>query len=165
MITQVVAVDENGMIAREDFNGIIWNSRSDMRRFKEVTSHHNIIMGRTTFESIGKALPNRVNIVLTRDATWDAPEGVLVAHNKAMALSLCEPERDVFVIGGAQIYALFEDVTTEINYTVIHMDADGNVPYPVNLSRYDSYEQVYYEKTEKDDADQTVRLYRVVNKP
>lgn len=163
MITQIVAVDKNGMIARDDFNGILWKCKSDMKRFKKETYGHNVIMGRTTFDSIGKPLVKRTNIVLTRNTTWDAPKGIRVAHNIASALSQCDPDKDIFIIGGAQIYSLFESITTEINFTQINLDAKGNVPYPVDLSRFDSYQQDFFEKGEKDDADQIVRRYRVRN--
>lgn len=163
MITQIVAVDRRGMIAREDFNGILWKCRSDMKRFKKETSGHNIIMGRTTFDSIGIALPKRVNIVLTRNATWDAPEGVKIAHSKAAALAQCDPEKDIFIIGGAEIYSLFEDVTTEVHFTEIALDANGDVPYPVDLSQFEAYQQEFHEKGEKDDASQVVRRYSIRN--
>ncbi len=163
MITQIVAVDRRGMIARTDYNGMLWKCRSDMKRFKKETTGHNIIMGRTTFESIGKALPKRVNIVLTRNSTWGVPDGVRLAHSKAAALAQCDPEKDIFIIGGAEIYALFEDVTTDIHFTEMIMDANGDVPYPVDLSRFEAYQQEFFEKGDRDDSDQKVRRYSIRN--
>lgn len=81
-----------------------WRLPEDMRRFKELTTGHKIIMGRKTFESIGRPLPNRTNIVITSDQNYEAP-GCTVVHSVEEALAKTDPQEEVFIIGGASIYA------------------------------------------------------------
>ncbi len=101
MISIIVAVAENGVIG--DQNALLWHISEDLRRFKTLTSGHPVIMGRKTFESLGRPLPNRRNIVITRQQL-EIPNCEVV-HSLAEALALCPQEEEVFVIGGAQIYA------------------------------------------------------------
>ena len=97
----IVAVAENGVIG--DRNRLLWHISEDLRRFKALTSGHPVVMGRKTWESLGRPLPNRTNVVITRQEL--ALEGCTVVHSLAEALALFPDEAEVFVIGGAQIYA------------------------------------------------------------
>ena len=97
----IVAVAENGVIG--DQNRLLWHIAEDLRRFKAITSGHPVIMGRKTWESLGRPLPNRTNVVITRQEL--ALEGCTVVHSLAEALALFPAEEEVFIIGGAQIYA------------------------------------------------------------
>src|SRR5437879_4536686 len=102
MIALVVAMAENRVIGKD--NKLIWHLPADLKYFKQLTSGHPIIMGRKTYESIGKPLPNRTNIVITRQADFKA-EGCMVANSLGDALMLAQQlDADVFVIGGAEIY-------------------------------------------------------------
>lgn len=96
-----MAVAENGVIG--DKNALLWHISEDLKRFRALTSGHPVVMGRKTFESLGRPLPNRTNVVLTRQPI-DVP-GCTVVHALPEALVLFPPEEEVFVIGGAQIYA------------------------------------------------------------
>ncbi|HEY5150661.1 MAG TPA: dihydrofolate reductase, partial [Mycobacterium sp.] len=104
-VTLVAAVARNGVIGAD--GGLPWHLPDDLRRFKALTMGHTMIMGRRTFESIGRALPGRVSIVVTRDAGWTAP-GVTVAHSVEEALALAGPDAaadaEVMVVGGGEIY-------------------------------------------------------------
>jgi dihydrofolate reductase len=103
MISIIVAVAENGVIGGD--NRLLWHISEDLKHFKAVTTGHPVVMGRKTYESIGRPLPGRQNIVLTRDPSWTA-EGVDVIHSveELKRLPLMDPE--VMVIGGAEIFSL-----------------------------------------------------------
>jgi dihydrofolate reductase len=103
-VTLVVAMGSNGVIGVD--HGLPWRLPDDLAHFKRLTMGHPMIMGRTTFESIGRPLPGRTTIVLTRDPGWTPPAGVEVAHSLSAALERArELDDEVFVVGGAQVYA------------------------------------------------------------
>jgi len=126
MLTMVVAVDRNRAIGR---NGDLpWRQSSDLKHFKNLTMGSIIVMGRATFESIGRALPGRRNIVMSRDSQWSS-EGVEVM-NYEQVIKLSE-SNEVFIIGGGQIYQLFMPVIDAIEMTIIDTaveDADTWFP-------------------------------------
>src|SRR5688572_9779145 len=97
----IVAMSENRVIGRN--HRLPWHLPADLKRFKQLTTGHTIVMGRKTFESIGKPLLNRRNVVLTRDGNFRAP-GVEVAHELDEAIALAKDDSEVFVIGGAEIF-------------------------------------------------------------
>ncbi|MEG0498721.1 MAG: dihydrofolate reductase, partial [Alistipes sp.] len=101
MISIIVAVAENGVIG--DKNALLWHISEDLRHFKAITSGHPVVMGRKTWESLGRPLPNRTNVVIThQDLQID---GCLVVHSLAEAVALFGVDEEIFIIGGAQIYA------------------------------------------------------------
>ena len=101
MIAIIVAVAENGVIGGD--NRLLWHISEDLKHFKAVTTGHPVVMGRKTYESLGRPLPGRRNVVVTRQNI--SIEGCDVVHSLDEALALFRPEEKVFVIGGAQIYA------------------------------------------------------------
>jgi len=127
-IVLVAAVAENGVIG----NGpdIPWRIPGEQAEFKRLTLGHTLVMGRTTYESIGRPLPGRTTIVLTRDPAWQA-DGVLVAHDLDDALAQAENlPGDVMVAGGAQVYAAAMPCADEQVITEVHQDPEGDVLYP-----------------------------------
>lgn len=127
-VVLVAAVAENGVIG----NGpdIPWRIPGEQAEFKRLTLGHILVMGRTTYESIGRPLPGRTTIVLTRDPAWRA-DGVLVAHDLDGALALAEDlPGDVMVAGGAQVYAAAMPFADEQAITEVHQDPEGDVLYP-----------------------------------
>ena len=127
-IVLVAAVAENGVIG----NGpdIPWRIPGEQAEFKRLTLGHTLVMGRTTYESIGRPLPGRTTIVLTRDPGWQA-DGVLVAHDLDDALAQAESlPGDVMVAGGAQVYAAAMPYADEQVITEVHQDPEGDVLYP-----------------------------------
>ena len=102
MLSIIVAIARNGIIGSG--NSLIWHISEDLRRFKAITSGHPVVMGRKTFESIGRALPGRTNVVITRQSGFLA-EGCTVVHSLEEALALFPESEEVFVIGGGEIYA------------------------------------------------------------
>jgi dihydrofolate reductase len=129
-VTIVVAIGSNGVIGN---NGDMpWPRTGDQRQFKELTMGHPIVMGRTTYESIGRPLPGRTSIVLTRNADWHA-DGVEVAHTLTDALALGHGQDDeVFLIGGARVYAeaLAEGIVDRMVVTHVPLAPDGDVWFP-----------------------------------
>jgi dihydrofolate reductase len=125
-IVLVVARARNGVIGK---NGKLpWHIPADLKHFKRVTADAPMIMGRKTFESLPGLLPGRRHIVLTRDPAWHA-DGAEVARTPAEALELAGGER-ISIIGGAEIFALFEPLATTIELTQVHLDADGDTALP-----------------------------------
>lgn len=131
-IVLVVAVAANGVIGA---NGAMpWHLPADLRHFKRLTTGKPVIMGRKTFQSIGKPLPGRHNIVLTRDSAWTA-DGVTVAGNLAEAIAAAglDPRaraEAIMVIGGAEIYAQALPIATRIELTRIHLAPEGDTRFP-----------------------------------
>ena len=114
MISIIVAVARNGVIG--DRNRLIWHISEDLRRFKAITTGHPVIMGRKTFESLGRPLPNRINVVVTRQTGYRA-EGCVVAGSLEDAIRRFDPSEEIFVIGGAQIYAQALPLTKAIPFS------------------------------------------------
>jgi dihydrofolate reductase len=127
MVNIIVAVADNWAIGKD--NQLLWHISEDLKFFKRTTLGCSVVMGRRTFESIGRPLPKRTNIVVSRG--FDAPEGVLVASSLEQALELAgggSCESDVFVIGGGQIYAQSIDLAQKLYITHVHTvieDADA----------------------------------------
>ena len=127
-ITLVAAIASNNVIGKE--NSLPWNIPEDLKRFKQMTSGHTILMGRKTFDSIGRPLPNRQNIVMTKDENFER-EGIKVINDFDEALELIkESNEDVFVIGGSKIYELFEPVANTLAITRILKDFEGDAFFP-----------------------------------
>ena len=125
----VVAVANNGVIGRG--NALPWDLPDDLQHFKRTTMGRPIIMGRKTFESIGRPLPGRLNIILTRDSAWQAP-GVSVATSMQQAIDIAEDQAlidgadSVVVIGGAEIYRQALPFTSRVFLTRVHGDVQGD---------------------------------------
>ncbi|WP_019122132.1 dihydrofolate reductase [Brevibacillus massiliensis] len=120
----LIAAYANGRVLGKD-GKMPWHLPGELQYFKQVTSGHTVVMGRKTFESIGRPLPNRRNVVLTRRHDFAAP-GVEVAHSKREVLEL----GDVMIIGGAELYALFIDDADRLYLTEIELDTDGDAFFP-----------------------------------
>lgn len=125
-VTLIVAAAA-GVIGRD--NAMPWHLPADLAHFKLLTWGKPIVMGRKTFEAIGKPLPGRRNIVVTRDPGWSAA-GVTVAHSLDAAIAACGAVPEVMVIGGAQLYAAALPRATRIHYTEIHAVIDGDTMFP-----------------------------------
>ena len=126
MVSIIVAIAENGIIG--DKNALLWSIKEDMRRFRTTTTGHPVIMGRKTYESLGRPLPNRTNVVISR--TQSEIEGCTVVNSLEQAIALFPNEEEVFVIGGAQIYALALDVADRIYLTRVEHDYEGDTSFP-----------------------------------
>ncbi len=127
MLSIVVAVGKNNIIGKE--NGLLWHLPNDLKHFRKITEGHTIIMGRKTFESIGRVLPNRRHIVLTRSSDFQV-EGVEKASSIEEVLKLVENEEEAFVIGGGEIYRQFLPLVQRIYMTEVDIDKDADVFFP-----------------------------------
>ena len=126
-ISIVVAISENNAIGKD--NQLLWHLPADLKHFKNITTGHTIIMGRKTYDSIGKPLPNRRNIIITRQKDLNL-EGVEVVNSLEEALSLSKDEEEVFIIGGAEIYKQSIAVSHRIYLTRIHQEFEADAFFP-----------------------------------
>ena len=127
MISIIVATSANGVIGRG--GELPWHLSDDLKRFKQLTLGKSIVMGRKTFESIGRALPGRQNIVLTRQSELVADDCDIVSSVDA-AIATAGDAGEVMVIGGSEIYELFLPLAERIYMTRVHMDIDGDARFP-----------------------------------
>ena len=155
-VSVIVAVAENGVIG--DKNTLLWHISEDLRNFKRVTSGHPVIMGRKTFDSLGRPLPNRTNVVITRqDITI---EGCEVVHSLDEALALFPAEDEVFVIGGAQIYAEALPRADRFYLTRVHRAYEGDTSFPEwNQNEWQTIESEHFERGEKYEYPFTIEIY------
>lgn len=146
MVSIIVAIAENGVIG--DKNALLWNIKEDMRRFRTTTTGHPVIMGRKTFESIGRPLPKRTNVVVTRgDATF---EGCEIAHSLEEAIAMFPDEEEVFIIGGAQIYAQALPLADKLYLTIVHRNYEGDTSFPeINYSEWQEISRQEFERGEE----------------
>ena len=126
MISIIVAVAKNGVIG--DKNSLLWHITEDMRFFRQTTSGHPVIMGRKTYESLGRPLPNRTNVVISR--TIDQIEGCTVVRSLEEAIKMFPSEEEVFIIGGAQIYALALAIADRFYLTRVECEYEGDTSFP-----------------------------------
>lgn len=126
-ISLIVAMSQNRVIGKD--NQLPWRLPADMKLFRNLTMGKAVVMGRKTYESMGRPLPGRQNIILSRDETYQA-EGCQVVHSPAEALSVAESE-EVMVIGGATIYELFLPGADRIYLTLIEAQLNGDTYFPV----------------------------------
>ena len=152
-VVLVAAVADNGVIGAD--GELPWHLPEDLAHFKRVTTGTVVIMGRKTFESIGRPLPRRTNIVVTRQPGWSA-DGVITASSLDEALETAEEyDGDAMVIGGAQIYALALPLADAQVLTEVHQEPDGDVLYP-------PFDRAEWEETEREKGEgcDFVRLER-----
>lgn len=150
MLSIIVAKSRNNAIGRD--NKLLWKIPDDLKRFKNLTTGHTIIMGRKTFESIGRVLPNRLHIVLTRDENYKIEnENVKIVNNISEIDSLINDDNENFVIGGAQIYATLMPKCQKLYITLIDKDFIGDSYFPkIKEEEWNLIEQT---KGPKDDND------------
>lgn len=147
MTTLIAAAGENNELGRN--NELLWHLPDDFKRFKKITSHHFIIMGRKTFESFPNPLPTRVHIVITTNKNY-GKEGAVVVHSLEEAIEKAASKKDIFVIGGGEIFKLALDIADKIELTRVHAtfnDADTFFP---EFSK-DEWKLISEENHEKDE--------------
>src|SRR5690606_5517942 len=156
-ITLIVAAAENNAIGKD--NKMPWHLPNDFKYFKKNTLEHSVVMGRKTFESIGKPLPERRNIILTRDMNYTHEE-VDVANSVQEVQNYCRDEREIFIIGGAEIYKQTLPLADKVLLTRVHTTINGDAYFPELLEH--EWNLVSAEKHEKDEKhafDYTFELY------
>lgn len=126
-ISIIVAADENNVIGKD--NDLIWHLPADLKHFKNLTTGHHAIMGRKTYESIGRPLPNRTFIVITRNADYKA-EGCIVVNSLEDGIKAVTNDDEAFIIGGAEIYRQALEHTDKIYLTRVHHEFEGDTYFP-----------------------------------
>lgn len=128
MLTIIAAASENNALGKD--NQLLWHLPEDFKRFKTLTSGHYIIMGRKTFESFPKPLPNRTHLIITRQPNYQAPEGCVVVSSLEKAMELCPANEEAFVIGGGEIYQQAINIVDKIDVTRVHTTIDADTFFP-----------------------------------
>lgn len=164
MVTIIAAIAKNNALGKN--NDLIWYLPADLKRFKKITSGHYIIMGRNTFESIGKPLPNRTTIIITRNKNY-FKDGCLIANSLEQALDMAEGEQQVFVIGGAQIYkyAMQHNLVDTLDITLVHHEFEADVYFPkIDTDIWEQVEIESFTADEKNKLDYSfVRYKKIAN--
>jgi dihydrofolate reductase len=128
MITIIAAIDINNGIGKN--NQLIWHLPADLKRFKSKTTGHCIIMGRKTFESLGKPLPNRTTIVISRNNHFEVPEGCILVKSLEEALKIASFDETPFIIGGAEIYQEAMPIAQKLEITHVHHTFEADAFFP-----------------------------------
>ena len=128
-LTLVAAVGDNGVIGRD--GGLPWERTGDLAHFKALTTGHVLLMGRRTYDSIGRPLPDRTSVVVTRQRQWEAPAQVVVCHDVDTAVSAALAlDDEVFVIGGAEVYRQTLSRADRLVLTWVHQSPAGDTWFP-----------------------------------
>ena len=153
MLSIIVAKAKNNVIGKD--NQLIWHLPEDLKRFKRLTTGHTIIMGRKTFESLGRVLPNRHHVILCNDANMEIDnENVEILEDISLLDKYIKEEEEHFVIGGATMYRLLMPYCTKMYITEINQEFDGDVSFPeINMSEWKVTEREKGLKDEKNPFD------------
>ena len=143
MVSIIVAMAENNVIGGD--NKLLWHISEDLKRFKAITTGHPVVMGRKTWESLGRPLPNRENVVISRNTDFVA-EGARVAASLDEAIALFPAQEEVFVIGGGEVYRQAMDRADRLYITFVEAAYDGDAFFPVIDER--QWQPVFTEKHE-----------------
>ena len=123
----IVAIAQDGVIGIN--NTLPWHLPEDLKRFKALTMGHHIVMGRKTYDSLGRLLPGRTTVIVTRNKNYHV-EGALIAHSLPEALALCAYDDEVFLIGGAELYQAGLTLADKLYITEIDLEVEGDAHFP-----------------------------------
>lgn len=154
MLTLIAAASENNALGKD--NDLVWHLPDDFKRFKALTSGHYIVMGRKTFESFPKPLPNRTHVIITRQKDYTVPEGCIVANSLKNAIELCPESEEIFIIGGGQIYKQSIEIADKIELTRVHTTVEADAFFPeIDEDIWEVIQSEYHPKDEKHKHDFT----------
>ena len=154
MLTLIAAASENNALGKD--NDLVWHLPDDFKRFKALTSGHYIIMGRKTFESFPKPLPNRTHVIITRQSDYEVPEGCIVVHSLTKAIEICPKGEEIFIIGGGQIYKQSIEIADKIELTRVHTTVEADAFFPeIDEDIWEVIQSEYHPKDEKHEYDFT----------
>jgi dihydrofolate reductase len=157
MTIMIAAVAENNALGKN--NEMVWHLPNDFKRFKSVTTGHHIIMGRKTFDSFIKPLPNRTHIIITRQKDYKA-EGCLIVDSMEKALEICPANEDVFIIGGGEIYSLGLPYADKLDITTVHHTFEADAYFPeINAKDWKLVESNFNKKDENHIYDYTYQTF------
>jgi len=147
MIIMIAAVAENNALGKN--NELVWHLPNDFKRFKSLTTNHHIIMGRKTFESFPKPLPNRTHVIITRQKNYN-PEGCIVVDSMEKAIEVCPKHEDIFIIGGGEIYNLGMDFADSIELTLVHENFEADTFFPeIDKNKWQLISEEYHPADER----------------
>ncbi len=147
MITMIAAAGENNALGKD--NDLVWHLPDDFKRFKSLTTGHYIIMGRKTFETFPKLLPNREHVVITRNKDYKA-EGVIVVHTMEDALSVAKEDKQPFIIGGGEIYTMGMNIADCIELTRVHGEFEADAFFPeIDMNLWKLQKEEFHDVDEK----------------
>ncbi|MFD1095018.1 dihydrofolate reductase [Salegentibacter chungangensis] len=157
MITMIAAAAENNALGKD--NDLVWHLPDDFKRFKKLTTGHHIIMGRKTFESFPKLLPNRTHVVITRKKDY-RPEGTIVVNSLEDALEISKNDDQPFIIGGGEIYKMGMERSDKIELTRVHGTFDADTYFPeIDTNKWKVTAEEHHKKDENHDYAFTYLTY------
>ena len=161
-ITIIAAIANNNALGKD--NDLIWHLPADLKRFKKVTSGHHILMGRNTYESIGKPLPNRTTVIITRNLNYKAT-GCIVVDSIEKAIKVAKADEHIFIIGGAQIYkqTIASNLVDQLDITQVHHSFDADVYFPeINPKMWTEISREDFKADEKNKYDYSFVSYKKI---
>ena len=159
-VSIIVAMAENGVIGRD--MDLPWHISADLKRFKALPMGHHIVMGRKTFESIGRLLPGRTTVIVTRQSDYQV-DGAVIVNSLEAAQAAATDDSELFIIGGGQVYEIALPLADRLHVTRVHTEVDGDTSFPA--VDWDQWELVSAERhgaDEKNDHDFTFESYQRV---
>ena len=157
MVIMIAAVAENNALGKN--NDLLWHLPNDFKRFKEITSGHHIIMGRKTFESFPKPLPNRTHVIITRQNDFEY-EGCVVVQNIEKAISVCPINENLYIIGGGEIYQQSISFADQLDITRVHHSFDADVYFPeIDPEIWELTSETFHQKDERHLFDYTFQTF------
>ena len=157
-LTIIAAVSINNVIGND--NKLIWKLSNDLKRFKNLTTNHSVIMGRKTFESLPNPLPNRDNIVITRDTNYSKPN-IQVCSSIEDAINLTKTDTQPFIIGGGEIYSQTINIVDKIELTRVHEEFDGDAYFPeIPLDIFELINEENYNSDLENEFDYSYLTYK-----
>ena len=160
MITLIAAIGKNNALGKN--NDLIWHLPADLKRFRQLTTGHHMIMGRKTYESIGKPLPNRTTIIVSRNPEY-FQEGCLTASSLENAIQIANNEEVICIVGGEQIYrkALENNLVDALDITLVHDEFDADVFFPeIDLKIWEEISRENFKADEKNKFDYSFIQYQ-----
>ena len=147
MITIIAAAGERNELGKD--NDLVWHLPDDFKRFKQLTTGHHIIMGRKTFETFPRPLPNRTHVVISKNREYQSDQAIIV-HTMEEALQVAKDDPQPFIIGGGEIYSIGLDYAVKIELTRVHGTFDADTFFPViPAEEWELTEKVFHDKDEK----------------
>lgn len=163
MLTLIAATSTNNALGKD--NQLVWHLPDDFKRFKTLTSGHYIIMGRKTFESFPKPLPNRIHLIITRQKDYQVPDGCIVVPSLEKAVEISPKNEEVFIIGGGEIYKQSIDIADKVELTRVHTSVEADTFFPeINPEKWDIIFEEHHEKDEKHAFDFTFQTFIKANR-
>ena len=163
MLTLIHATSTNNALGKD--NQLVWHLPDDFKRFKTLTSGHYIIMGRKTFESFPKPLPNRTHVIITRQKNYEAPEGCIVVSSLEKAIEICPKSEEVFIIGGGEIYKQSINIADKVELTRVHTEVEADTFFPeINPEKWDVVFEEHHTKDENHAFDFTFLTFIKANR-